>query len=161
MEIIVAGAFGLRYHSLALAILPPRPSPTRKIAKCCNVCATQCARSQGHTIYSVILLDPAPISPLQFVKFVVGLSSLGRLWVKRASFRGRGNPSGKQPATQHCRQAAGDNWPKFFPRSSRCLNRSGFRFSASNRFATAPISSFTGTVSPPSLAPTVAANRIL
>ena len=32
---------------------------------CCNVCAIQRGRLQPHTTYSVILLDPGPISPLQ------------------------------------------------------------------------------------------------
>ena len=49
-----------------------------KMVNCCNVCATQSAGRKGHTIYSVILLDPAPNSPLQLVEFVPALSSLGR-----------------------------------------------------------------------------------
>jgi hypothetical protein len=40
-------------------------TPTEKPSICCNVCATQRASLQAHTIYGVILLDPAPISPLQ------------------------------------------------------------------------------------------------
>src|SRR5258708_28065515 len=52
----------------------PLPSLTRKPCICCNVCATQRARPQGHTIYSVILLDPATISPLQYLTSVPPLS---------------------------------------------------------------------------------------
>src|SRR6202034_4819797 len=36
-------------------------TPTQEPFNCCNVCATQRGRSQAHTIYGVILLDPAPI----------------------------------------------------------------------------------------------------
>src|SRR5579872_1004275 len=58
-------------ESNTLALFRSRGSPTSipvsttKVHVCCNVCAIQRGRPQPHTTYSVILLDPGPISPLQ------------------------------------------------------------------------------------------------